>query len=92
MSDKLKNRLIGALLFFVTALGVERSAHTFLWAGQVNLEAKAGAATYKYLTEPIAKRADGTPITRAMVLDAFIQQAQRASQAQAGVSAPNNSR
>ena len=72
----------------IAALGIflagERAYHTFTWASRVNLEAKAGAATYTFLTESIGRDKSGKDITRAQVLEAFIQQAKRASESASG--------
>jgi hypothetical protein len=76
MSDKIRSYVLGGIVALTTFVGGERALHSYVWAGQVNNEAKAGAATFKYLTEPIGKDKEGKPITRAMVLDAFIKQAQ----------------
>jgi len=71
----------------VALLGLaERAYHTFTWSGRVNIEAKAGAASYTYLTESIGTDSAGKPVTRAQVIDNFIKQAQRASQSQDSLS------
>jgi hypothetical protein len=84
-----KSFFYGVLASLVIFFGAERAFHTFVWSGQVNLEAKAGAASFKYLTESIGNGADGKPITRAQVLDAFIAKAKRASEQQTQYSRPS---
>jgi hypothetical protein len=69
---------LGVITAVLLLLAGERAYHTFTWAGQVNYEAKAA---YSYLAQPVANDKSGKPITRAQVLDAFIAQAQRASNA-----------
>jgi hypothetical protein len=89
MSDKIKNRVIGGLLSVLLLGGAERAFHTYQWAGQVNREAKAAI---QYLAQPVAVDKSGKSITRAEVLDAFIEQAKRNSQSQGRPSTPGDPR
>jgi hypothetical protein len=84
-----KSFILGILAALLILVGGERAYHTYSWAGQVNNEAKAA---YSYLAQPVATDKSGKPVSRAQILDAFIEQAKRASQQQAqyrGNGAPN---
>lgn len=88
MRDKIKYTLLGVLLTALVGFGLERSIHTYLWAGQVNMEAKSA---YQYLAQPVARDKSGKPITRAQVLDQFVQFAvERSSQPKTGPSPSSN--
>ena len=62
--------LKGFLLAAAIALASERAYHTWRWAGEVNLEARASAA---YLSQVIGKTANGKPIHRYELIDAALQ-------------------
>lgn len=65
MSSRWRDLLVGALLASFLALLAERGYHTWQWAGEVNLEAKAAAG---YLGAKIP----GTPYRRYELIDIAI--------------------
>lgn len=70
MSKRWPSILLGFLLAIALAFVAERAYHTYQWAGEVNLEAKASAA---YLSQIVGYTADKKPIHRYELIDAALR-------------------
>lgn len=73
MSNRWPSILIGFLIAIALALASERAYHTYTWAAEVNLQARAAAG---YLGAPIPgiQKPDGSPVRRYELIDVAIQE------------------